>query len=444
MSNNAKIMTSAQEQQSAVSAAPQAAQASGLTRGVAHWIHQHPTITSDNLIGYTGYQFVRSAVASVPYGFSMAATWLGMKNLGELGKGMAEAGEASGSLWKAAFGKNLHGLVTYKPVLMSAMIGTSFTLYRSTSKIGKWTNEYLFNNKDTEEQTVEKLQNLPGVVWGKIKEVAPGELHSTPVAAVVLGFLVSSFDPVGVPAALRATQSNFKLAQAEGRAGQFFKDMLFHPDAKLLQQCATNTFAYSLFFEVGDRRFKDKQIEQGKWDGNPSSISGNRSRPNPGLSSSNNQISDDEKLRVLQKGAHADDKLSFFTGEPSLGRFCFRRMVPTAIGITGYTMLKMRAAPMMLGHFTDGLKTVSDIPTHAWREGAATSLFFMIPWVSDKYAPMYDRVVDRLEEMVSGKPVQYQPDLPPEDRQRIEKNQQDLLDKVREKAKGVGDLVAGR
>jgi len=438
-------MTNAQEQKTQPDPRIQQSveHAGSLTRGVAHWIHEHPTFTNSNPIGYTGYQFVRSALASVPYGVSMAATWLGMKNLGELGESIAKAGELSGSGWKRSFGTHMHGFATYKPAVASAMIGTSFTLYRGTSKIGKWANEHFFNKKDSEDQTIYKLQHFPEVLWGKIKEVAPAEVHSTPVAAIVLGFLVSAFDPTHIPAHLRATQANMKLAQAEGRSFQFFKDMLTHPEAKLVQHCATNTFAYSLFFEVGDRRFKDKQIERGNWEGDAGSISGGRSRSHPGLSSNGNKkLHDGEPVKI--RGAHADDTLDFLTGEPSLGRFAFRRVVPTAIGITGYTAFKMRAAPMFLGHFTEGLKTMADIPTHAWREGAATSLFFMIPWVSDKYAPMYDKVVDRLEEMVSGKPVHYQPELPPKDRERIEQNQEKLLDKLKEKEKSAGDLIASR
>lgn len=412
--------------------------AGAVSRAIGHWIHEHKDFTDKNPIGYTGYQYLRSALASVPYGLSMAGTYLGFEHLAKYGEKLA--GNSMDKLSvppggaKANFGYRLAQFTRSPAVLASAMIGTSFSLYRGTSKIAKWVNESLFNPEDTEAQTVEKVHNLPKAIWGKIGEVAPAEINSTPVSAIVLGFLVSSFK---APKALDVAISANKAMKGQGfakRFDHFWKEIVRNPETRFVEQSAINTIAYSLFFELGDRRFKDKQVSRGLWSGNPHSIgSGNKSNPslveNP-LAAKDLVPDPDQEIAVHSR---VNDKLAFLTSEPSVPRFFLRRVLPTAVGITAYTAFKFRGAPLVLGKFSEGLKTVKDIPTHAWREGAATSLFFMIPLVTDKYAKWYDNFVNGLEEMVSGKRTPQAPEVDEKHMEKMKHNFQELREKIDEK-----------
>ena len=108
-------------------------------RNVGGWIDNHKKVTSNNPVGYTTYQYVRSAVASVPYGFSMAGTWLGFQKLHELGAGMAgvdKARIASGEAlvtdavkgFKGTFGYRMSQFTAHPATRTAAMVGTSFSL----------------------------------------------------------------------------------------------------------------------------------------------------------------------------------------------------------------------------------------------------------------------------------------------------------------------------
>jgi len=418
---------------------------------IGHWIHNHKTITDTNPVGYTVYQVIRSALACIPYGVSMATTWFGFEKAARFGTKLSET--ASSPVAKE-FGYRLAQFTSSRPVRTSAMVATSFSLYRGTSKIGKWVNESLFNPKDTEEQTIKEVQQLPGAVWGKIKEVMPAELASTPVAAVVLGFVTSVFDPTKVPKEFIGSKAGMQAAMKEGKGLEYFGKVVFSRPSRFVEQAAINSIGYSLFFELGDRRFKDKQISRGLWGGDSHSI-GSQSKSSPSLLSDppidgnlkkgdtfSYDFADPEERHTKAPVAspHDSDKLSLLTSEPSSVRFLFRRVVPTAIAITGYTAFKFRGAPMFLGPMAEGLETVKDLPRASWREGAATTLFFMIPFVTDKYVKWYDNLVNGLEERISGKKIEdkgiHEKVLPPEDGHRVKKNYEDLRRALDEKEHG--------
>lgn len=416
-------------------------QPSNFALSLGHWIDQHRDITSKNPVGYTAYQIARSAIACVPYGFSMAGTWLGFQNLHEAGAKMAGVDVAkivdksalitdAKKGFKGKFGYRMAQFTGPNPVRVATMIATSFSLYRGTSKLGKWTNDYLFDKDDTEQQTVEKIKDYPSVLWGKIGEVAPAEFNSTPVSAIVLGFLVAAFSP---PAHLGKAFTENVAMKGQGfakRHEHFWKEMIRNPNAKFFEQTAINTIAYSLFFELGDRRFKDKQISRDLWAGKSHSI-GSGSKSNPSLVTED--MDNDENIEAIKNESHANDKLSILTSEPSAVRFALRRVLPTAVGITAYTAYKMRGAPLMVGKFTEGFKTAKDIPIQAWREGAATSLFFVVPWVTDKYAPVFDKFVNGLEDMVSGKKPKDAQEFAPQEQKHIDHKLQDLQQRLDKK-----------
>ncbi|MCI5049672.1 MAG: hypothetical protein MRY32_05000 [Rickettsiales bacterium] len=418
---------------------------SAFATNVGTWIHNHKTITDKNPIGYLGYQYIRSCFAAAPYGVSMAGTWLGFQKLQEYGAKMDMNPKLSES--QRAFGRRMAQVTAYKPIRAAAMIGTSFSLYRGTSKLGKWVNESLFNPNDDKEKTISEVEHLPENLWHKVKEVAPAEFNATPVSAIVLGFITSAFDPSWIHPEHIGDQKGMMDAIKQGKGWKYFETVALHPKSAFIEHCAINTLGYSLFFELGDRRFKDKQISRGLWGGDAHSI-GSGSKSSPSLL----EQADEPEPVVQAKGSKyqrsptADDKLSLLTSEPSVPRFFFRRVVPTAVGISLYTAFKFRGAPMILGPMVEGLKSVKDIPRAAWREGAATSLFFFIPAVTDKYVKWYDNFVTDLEEKVSGRRHDKPKDQPKnigevkpvkldaEHAEKVERNHEALLDRLNEKS----------
>ncbi len=408
------------------------------------WIHKHKDLP-DSFPGYTGYQYARSVAAGVPYGISMAATWLGMSKLAKAGEAIAKAGEAAGSPLKAGIGTHIHKFASFRPVVASAMIGTSFTLYRGTSKLGKWTKQHLFDKNDSEEQTIEKLQHYPTDLKNKFREVSPAEWSSTPVAAVVLGFMTSAFDPSKVPAELKWTSANFHKARQEGRALTLLRDVILHSEAKFLPHAAINTIAYSLFFELGDRLYKDKQIERGIWTNDPNSLGGKGSAyPSVQKEKQEKEDHQPDHHGAVDKPTEIDKTYGFFTNEPSIGRFMFRRVFPTALSISAYTAFKFRHAYMLLGDFPElgkdgkpALKTIRDVPKSAWREGAAVTLFFLIPWITEPWTKFYDNFFEKLEKKARGEPLDNDIPATPATKEQIEKNNEKLLDQLKDKDRAI-------
>ena len=366
-----------------------------MAQSVAHWVHQHPQAYKHGA-GNFAYQFLRSAVASMPYGLSMAATMAAFTAMERLG-GRLAAKETASALTKN-FGQGLKGFATFAPARMSALIGTSFTFYRGTSKLGKWMTEYLFNPNDSEAQTAAKVDDLLPEAGRKIKEIFPAEASSTPISAIVLGFIVSAFKkPANLVneagKSIDWTRQNFKNTEGLGNKLKLMGSVIAHPKAKFIPQAAINSFGYALFFELGDRLFKDTQIRRGVWPGEHHSIKALKAAPDEyaqGIKDGNEfskpKYADSALEPVKEKNHYA-----FFTSEPSVGRFVFRRLLPTAVGITMYTAAKMRWAAM-LGNDFEYKKAISlkEFGSKAWGEGAATSLFFLIPIVSEPWEKMYD------------------------------------------------------
>lgn len=381
----------------------------------ARWIHAHKGSTNHNLFGYTLYQYLRSAVAAVPYGVSMAATWYGFQKAEDFFAHLPSAAKAG----SVAF----HGKQFFASPLVrtGSMIATSFTLYRATSKIAKWLNEYLFNEQDSLEITQQKLDHLPEMLRAKAQEVYMPEMHSTFVSAFVLSALVAYGGRAGTSDHLTKSLAQTKqLLHEHGRFstqgwGHFWKEAIANPEAKFVEQATANALGYSLFFELGDRRFKDKQISRGLWAGRSSSL-GSDSRSSPSLlqlDATNNNTAHPNILSPvigeLPEGSRMNDSLAILTSEPSFLRFFMRRFIPTLAGIGAYTAIKMRGGKLFFGDFVNTeaarkeMDTFSGFMRNAWAEGAATSLFFVVPWVSDKYASVFDKVTDNLEAFVSGR-----------------------------------------
>lgn len=367
----------------------------------AHWIHQHPHATESGL-GYAVYQGLRGLAAAVPYGISMACTLGAMEGLARGGNALKTAHAADSFLHQC--GKRLHQFASFGAIRSGAVISTSFLLYRGTSKLGKWTNAHLFDPNDTEAQTAENIRTYPQALWEKIKENAPAGIASTPVAAFALGFINSNFNPAAKPMVNEAGHSlawrreNYLQAVKEGRGGKLLREVITHPNAGFIEQMAINTLGYSVFFEIGDRLFKDTQIRRGLWKGEHHSIV--------------NQLPDsavapDPTQPVPEK------KYGFFTDEPSLGRFLFRRMLPTVASIGAYTAFKFRHSYMLLGNFelAKDKAILPQIPKLIGIEGTAVTLFAIIPFIGDKWEKAYDDFFAKKEAEAHPAPSQSTPDF---------------------------------
>lgn len=377
-------------------------------KSMAHWVHAHPQAHKHG-VGNLVYQYVRSLAASVPYGVSMATVLGGLVGLERLGGHMAEK-EGASAITKG-IGRNLKGFATFGPARWSLLIGASFTLYRGTSKLGKWLTEYVFNPKDTEERTAQKIHDLPEEMGRKVKEIGPAEASSTPVSAIVLGFIVSAFNkPAGIAGtAYDWTRDNLKSAKGiMGKSAALGR--VLTPRTKFVQHAIINTFGYSLFFELGDRLFKDTQIRRGVWPGEHNSIKALKAAPDEyaqgvrANDAGNAPKYEDSAAEAKPEKEH----YRFFTSEPGVGRFLFRRVLPTAVGITAYTGAKMRWGAMLGNEFglnaiKPGESIIRKIPKLAFTEGLATSLFFLIPIVAEPWEKAYDKFWAKKEKLAQLK-----------------------------------------
>lgn len=405
--------------------------AGGFAMRVGHWVHEHKH-TPESALGFTGYHFLRSAAASVPYGLSMAATWWGLEKATAASKTLAESAS-----WAKNIGSGMQWFFSSTPIRLSAIIGTSFTLYRGTSKLGKWTREYLFNPADSEQTTIQKVQDYPSELWGKMKEIAPAEAASTPVAAVALGFIGSTFAHDAF-AAIKKTglRADYLQAASEGKGLARLAEVGWSNKFGFGRHWVTNIIGYSVFFEVGDRLFKDRQIKRGIWQGDHHTTTGKKSESDVGGATLwTEHAKEGRKYPESALEAKPDhQRFGFMTTEPSVARFVFRRVVPTAIGIGLYTGFKFRNAYQLLGDYPKGLDMAKNIPSQALKEGAATSLFFFVPWATEPWEKIYDKFFDSLQHKRDGKPVEGEQKATPD----IQHNNEKLLDKLREKDRGAG------
>lgn len=382
---------------------------SGFVGRVSHWIDTHRDAPKHGA-GHVVYQFLRSCFACIPYALSMAGVLAGFTAMET--KGGKLAADATASAFTRGFGARLKQFASTPAAKMSALIGASFTFYRGSSKLAKWMTEYLFNPKDNEQRTQEKVRDLPQEAWRKIKEIAPAEVSSTPIAAIVLGFIVSYFQKPSAAAlktVINGAEHSFDWTRASFKALPNLRTKLgamwhaiFNPKAKFWEQALINTFGYALFFELGDRLYKDTQIRRGVWSGEANSIKSLKAAPDEYEQGIQKKTQSGEARKYEEsalEGKPEKDHFASFTAEPSLGRFAFRRVLPTAVSIGLYTAFKMRHGAMLGNNFAydKGIST-GQFFKKAWGEGAATSLFFMIPLVSEFWEKAYDNFFKKLED----------------------------------------------
>lgn len=361
-----------------------------------NWFARNRWFTKEP-ITYTGYQFFRSTMATIPYGFAMAfghhvfglaSVWGQKAGLTEKGidtftnavaarKGGLPAVEAAanaahdiGEIYKsgtkAAIGRNVMR-VANSPLNPAIQIAMGFTLFRFTGGVVKNLRDRVMNDKNTPEKTNEETRNW----WQTIKQTVrinwPAESTGTPIAALVLGFMGAAYapNPESIPVRDAVKHPGIK------GFGKQVKELWFNPKAKLLQNGAVWTMSYSLFFLLAECLFKDVQVRRGLWKGHPNSlkngpddvvggpgaieyktpekdiaISGDTPSTTITKPSATIRLSAEEGYRQV---SHDDEKAKdsehplrypFFTAEPSIGRFLIRRVLPVSVGITAYAALK--------------------------------------------------------------------------------------------------------
>lgn len=361
-----------------------------------NWFARNRWFTKEP-ITYTGYQFFRSTMATIPYGFAMAlghhvfglaSVWGQKAGLTEKGidtftnavaarKGGLPAVEAAanaahdiGEIYKsgakAAIGRSVVR-VANSPLNPAIQIAMGFTLFRFTGGIVKNLRDRVMNDKNTPEKTNEETRNW----WQTIKQTVrinwPAESTGTPIAALVLGFMGAAYapNPESIPVRDAVKHPGIK------GFGKQVKELWFNPKAKLLQNGAVWTMSYSLFFLLAECLFKDVQVRRGLWKGHPNSlkngpddvvggpgaieyktpekdiaISGDTPSTTITKPSATISLSAEEGYRQV---SHDDEKAKdsehplrypFFTAEPSIGRFLIRRVLPVSVGITAYAALK--------------------------------------------------------------------------------------------------------
>ena len=361
-----------------------------------NWFHRNRWFTKEP-ITYTGYQFFRSTMATIPYGFAMAlghhvfglaSVWGQKAGLTEKGidtftnavaarKGGLPAVEAAANAahevsefyktgTKAMIGRNVVR-VANSPLNAAVQIGMGFTLFRFTGGLVKNLRDRVMNEKNTPEKTDEETKNWFQTIKQTMRINWPAESTGTPIAALVLGYMSAVFAPNPESIAVRdaVKHPGFK------GFGKQVKELWFNPKAKLLQNGAIWTMSYSLFFLLSESLFKDVQLRRVLWKCHPNSL---KNGPDdvvggpgaisyktpekdiaipqdkgekPAAASSTISLSAEEGYKQVEK--QDDDKAKdsqhalrfpFFTAEPSVGRFIIRRVLPVSIGITAYAALK--------------------------------------------------------------------------------------------------------
>lgn len=400
----------------AASPVPAVAPAPMATNSFAQWAYTHKDFTKKP-VSYLGYQFVRSIAAAIPYGVAMAAVHHGFSgaalkgtNVGltakEIEKGGLKALDALGHAYTkqnmgAVIGRNVARLAN-SPVKDAAQIGLAFSFFRTTGGAVKAVRDKIFNDKNTPEDTQREVSHAGKTFAHTFAKQLPFELGSVPIAALVLGFMNATFAYPKDMAPIRN--------KAKPYWGQV-ADM-WSPKAKLLQHAATWTISYSLFFLLAESLAKDIQLRKGTWKGHPNSL---KAAPDETVGGPPViRGSKDGTFRF--EGQHENDdqpdltkpqpKPAFpmITAEPSIGRFIFRRVLPVAVGISAYAALK-RAAYLKVGGPMEAIDgTVNGVGGHlkrfgsnAWREGAATTMFFTLWAATDAWGSAFDKFFEKLQ-----------------------------------------------
>lgn len=416
-----------------------------------NWFHRNRWFTKEP-ITYTGYQFFRSTMATIPYGFAMAAVHRGMGFLrvwgektglqgensagksnaaagiaahdglmerassmeaaarsysGEVAEGMVAQAKALRSEYEAAqavgrkalIGRNVARFAG-SPINQAFQIAAGFTLFRFVGGLVKGQRDKVMNENNSAAETNRESKNW----WKNIKDMMKtnwmAESTGTPVAALTLGFASANFKPFANNVPKLLPGETFK---------QGFKRAVLHPEAKLLQNAAIWTVAYSIFFEASERIFKDMQLKRGKWLGNANSLKNVPDDPNVG-----GYAADGHTHEFHQNEPPPKPKLDILTGDPSICRFAFRRVLPVAVGISAYAVLK-RSAYLKLGggmEFVDhaiasaGLKeNTKKFIGDAVREGGATAMFGSLWMATDAWGSWYDKFFAKLQDKAAHEPL---------------------------------------
>lgn len=418
-------------------ATPQSAHETPPKGGLGGFLYKNSWITKEP-VTYHGYQFVRAALASIPYGLGMAffhhmfglmgnkgAKWgLTPDGFNAFQTGGIGAVDQVKTMHlpgtKAMIGRNM-ARFAQSPINAAFQIGLAFTMYRFVGGIVKTVRDKIFNEKNTEEDTTREVKNAGKTILETAKTNWPAESTGTPWAALTLGFASANFKWLAPGKPQR--QAGESILQATKRSW-------FHPEGKLLQQAAIFTIAYSIFFEIAERIFKDVQVRRGKWNGHANSLKNTKDDHIVGAPPSGDVAKEQEEK-------DAKPKHGWLTEDPSLGRLVFRRILPVAVGISAYAAMKRFGyivaggpmQPITNEIATGGLKkNLETFGINSWREGFATSMFFTLWAATDAWGTWYDKFFEKQQNKVT------ETSLTPHQ----EKNYEELLGRVNQKLAGQG------
>ncbi len=428
---------------------------------LGRWFYAHPDFMKERSpLSYLAYQFGRATFATIPYGAMMAlgqhaftymsavGQKLGLKPEGvqaftnavsqkkgglpaaDLEHFYKEFNTATGAMekreFKAVLGRTMMR-VGNSPMNAAVQIAMGFTLFRFVGGIVKNVHDRILNEKNTEQDTINETKNW----WQTVKETArinwKAESSSTPIAALVLGFMNAAYvaSPEAAPVRNKALYPGIK--------GYFkqVKEVVFNPKAKLAQNAAVWTLSYSLFFLLAECLFKDVQLRRGLWKGHPNSLkngpddivggpgaihynSPEEQQPGPVIAQSAENgyqvvaLKPASPVTDRDKAQDNDQPLRYpiLTAEPSIGRFWLRRVPWVCLGISAYAGLKRAGylaagGPMtqvLAGEVGKGFTYhAKKYLTNYWREAAATTMFGALWTATDAGGNLYDKFFQNLQ-----------------------------------------------
>ncbi len=398
-------------------AAPTVSPQNNESQSAGAWLHKHRNFTKEPL-SYFGYQFARSTLATIPYGFGMAffhhafgllskagvrmglnekgqelfykemksgGAGAGLKAIDVFEKGAREAIHEPGL--KGVTGRNMMRLAN-SPLNAALQIGLAFSMFRFTGGLVKGVRDKVMDENNTEEDTKRETKNWFQTVKDMAKVNWKAEAVGTFWAALTLGFIGANVQHTTPYKKL----PNEKFTTAIGR-------VLGRP-SKLLQQAAIWTIAYSTFFEVDERIQKDVKLREGTWKGNVNSLINKPDDVTVGAPPKK-----DEKGNLAPAHMQPEKpKHAFFTEDPGLPRLIFRRVLPVAVGIAGYAVMKRSMYVVGGGPMRPVTNEINTVGKHmklfggnAWREGLATSTFGVLWAATDAWGSWYDKFFTHLQ-----------------------------------------------
>ena len=414
-------------QQQQITPAPQPQKTQDQPSGTARWLGRNRWFTKEPLT-YWGYQAFRATMATIPYGFGMATVHhlFGLISVAGQRMGLTEKGIEAfnkggiaakvGELelnsvkfipelhqpgLKGEIGRNIMRLGN-SPLNQALQIGVSFTMFRFVGGLIKTVRDKVMDEKNTPEDTHREVKNAAKTIRDTAKVNWKPEYTGTLWAGLTLGFINALFKQ----------SEPYQRKMLEG--GQVEKTFdafkrVWGKSSKLLQNCAIWTISYSAFFEISERINKDTKVREGTWKGNANSL----------LPKKDDTVGTppqkDEKGEVKPEAEQAPKpKYAAFTADPSMGRVIFRRVLPVAVGISAYAVLK-RAGYVLVGGqmkpVTDEVvrkgvaENIKHWGTNVWREGGATSMFFALWMATDTWGMLYDKFFDHLQNKDNAKPL---------------------------------------